>query len=192
MTSAFDPTAYGPVVADLLGEPRLMPLGPGQPHEPFRDKLQGLSPATVFPGQRVRDTDMAAGCCAALWLYHDFLDESHTISQSIETATGGYWHGILHRREPDYGNAKYWFRRVGRHPVFDTLHGEVAAIAAAGELPPSAAFLATNRMWDPFAFIDLCEESAAGRAPAEMLCRRIQQREWEVLFDYCYRQALAG
>jgi len=29
-----------------------------------------------------------------------------------------------------------------------------------------------------------------GRSGAEMLCRHIQAREWELLFDFCYRHAL--
>jgi hypothetical protein len=33
---------------------------------------------------------------AALWLYVDELDRSHTISQGIEDQTGSYWHAILH------------------------------------------------------------------------------------------------
>ena len=91
---------------------------------------------------------MAACCLAALWLYHDFLDESHTLSQDIDTTTGSYWHGIMHRREPDAGNAKYWFRRVGTHPVFALLAAE------AKEHSPE---LLTSSDWDPFAFIDFCE-----------------------------------
>ena len=42
--------------------------------------------------------------------------------------------------------------------------------------------------WDAFAFVDLCERAAG--SPSEMLCRRVQQREWELLFDYCYRRAI--
>ena len=53
---------------------------------------------------------MAACCLAGVWLLHDYLDESHTISQRIDTPSGSFWHGIMHRREGDFSNAKYWFR----------------------------------------------------------------------------------
>lgn len=62
--------------------------------------------------------------CGLLLLW-DFLDESHAISQTMEgkgtPRTADYWHGIMHRREPDAGNAAYWFRRVGSHPAFEQL-----------------------------------------------------------------------
>ena len=77
------------------------------------------------------NADMGACCIAAVWLVHDFLDESHEISQGIDTPSGSFWHGILHRREGDYSNAKYWFRHVGQHEVFELLGqraGELAAI----------------------------------------------------------------
>src|SRR4051794_32254466 len=44
---------------------------------------------------------------AGLWLWHDWLDESHRISQRVETADGSYWHAIMHRREGDFSNSKY-------------------------------------------------------------------------------------
>jgi hypothetical protein len=36
----------------------------------------------------------------------------------------------------------------------------------------------------------LCEASRTGKFPAEMLCRKIQLREWQLLFDYCFRRAV--
>jgi hypothetical protein len=169
-----------------------MLLGPGSPEPALRGRLQALAAENLFAPQPVRDRDMAAACLAGLWLYHDFLDESHTISQGIETPAGSYWHGIMHRREPDAANAKYWFRQVGGHPVFAPLAIAAAEIARRCDGPPAARFLATQTAWDPFAFIDLCEEARTGRSAAEALCRAVQQREWELLFEHCYRPAVGG
>lgn len=180
---------YGSEIAELLREPRLAPLGPGSPNLSVRSRLATLKPESLFAPEPVRDRDMAAACLAGLWLQHDFLDESHQISQCLDNTTGSYWHGLMHRREPDYENSKYWFRRVGRHPVFALL-GAAASELAAGETHASAAFLSQTASWDPFAFIDLCEATASRRSPCEPLCLRVQQREWELLFDWCYRQAV--
>ena len=188
--TAFDPNAYSPAIADLLREERLAPLGPGSPNRPVRPRLEALTVERAFAPHAVRDRDMAAACLAGLWLYHDFLDESHTISQDIHTPTGSYWHGVMHRREPDFGNAKYWFHRVGSHPVYAEVRTAAAHIAADSEPHPATAFLKTQRLWDADAFVDLCEASVEGKVPAEMLCRKIQQQEWEFLFDYCYRRAV--
>ena len=57
-------------------------------------------------------SSMSSRCVeAGLLLLNDYLDESHEISQTMEgkgnPKTGDYWHGIMHRREPDAGNASY-------------------------------------------------------------------------------------
>jgi hypothetical protein len=60
----------------------------------------------------------------------------------------------------------------------------------AAEAPPEAAFLRTQTAWEPFAFVDLCAAALVGRAPCDELCRQIQRREWQLLFDWCYHQAV--
>ncbi len=96
---------------------------------------------------------------SALWLYIDELDRSHTISQDIDDATGSYWHGIMHRREGDFPNAHYWFRKVGIHPAMADLAGydAHAFIDEAGESYPT----------DPISLIEL------------------QRAEWANLFAWC-------
>jgi len=183
----FDANKYGPVFGSLLKEPRLMPLGPGSPNPDVHSELKGLTIEEAFGSGTIHDEVMARCCLAAMWLYHDYLDESHGLSQEMHTPAGSYWHGLMHRREPDYSNAKYWFKRVGAHPIFDTL-ATAAKEKVPNDLPPSARFLASQKTWDPFAFIDLCEE--AGGSALEMLCRQIQQKEWELLFDFCFRKAV--
>jgi hypothetical protein len=188
MTEPFEPSKYAPAVAELLREPRVAPLGPGRPNEGARPRLAALDDYAFAP-HRVRDRDMAAACRAGLWLYHDFLDESHRISQELGIAEGSYWHALMHRREPDYDNSKYWFRRVGNHPIFASLR-PLAAELAAGCADPAARFLTTQAAWAPFAFVDLCERAAGERHPCHELCRQVQMGEWALLFDYCYEHAV--
>ena len=98
------PSSYPPRLAELLAAERLNPLDAGTPNEAARPALAALTARAAFAPLALRDEDMARACLAGLWLYHDFLDESHRISQEIETPTGSYWHGLMHRREGDFGN----------------------------------------------------------------------------------------
>lgn len=186
----FNRQQFAHLVAELLPEGHLNDLGPGRANEAARATLERLSVEGLFAPRRVVDPAMARCCLAGLWLYHDFLDRSHELSQEIETTSGSYWHGIMHRREPDAGNAKYWFRRVGKHPVFAPLAEEARRLAADQiELHPEARFLLSGADWDPFAFVDLCERARTGRLPVASLCQAIQEREWQLLFAWCYGEA---
>ena len=189
---AFDPLAYGPTIAPLLGAAPLCEIGPGVAHAPARNHLGALTLQALAAPRAVADRDMAQCCFAALWLRFDYLEQGHTISQSIATTEGSYWHAIVHRREPDFDNAKYWFRRVGRHEIFEPLCEAARRLAGEHKTEPAADFLLRQSEWDPYQFVDLCDVALDGCPPIHTLCKRIQQCEWELLFDHCYRRAVAA
>jgi hypothetical protein len=186
---AFRPEPHGDTIASLITD-RIAELGAGSPDKSVQPRLTALTVESAFAGQPIVDRDAARCCLSALWLWHDFLDESHAISQEIDTIDGSYWHGIMHRREPDYGNAKYWFRRVPKHAIFEPLAEAARELAEKAQLDGPAEFLASQTTWDPFRFVDLCEAIARGRSRGEQLAREIARAEWQLLFDHCYRQAV--
>jgi hypothetical protein len=187
--SSFQPAQYGPVFEPLLAIDRNRALGVGRPDAAARKPLQQATLATAFGSSRLVDLDMARCCLAGVWLLHDYLNESHVISQEIETSSGSFWHGVMHRREGDFSNAKYWFRHVGRHDVLDELSPRLRSLA---DVPHAKQIdsLAPGGAFDPYRLVDACQ--AAVRSGDDAFCRQVQQLEWELLFDYCFRRALGS
>lgn len=191
----FDPAAYGPVFSALVSGDRLRALDAGRPDVTVGEQLQIATLKSAFAQARVVDRDAAQACLAGVWLVHDFLDESHAISQRIDSADGSFWHGVMHRRDGDFSNAKYWFRRAGRHAILGPLATEATEVAANGSDPAAAEIasrVAARGEFDPDAFVDACQAAVRTHGAAEAFCRRLQRAEWELLFDSCYRRAIGG
>ena len=77
---------------------------------------------------------------------------------------------------------------MGNHAIFDDLREAAAGIA--GGVSGAPEFLMTQAHWDAGAYVDLCADALEGRSAHDALCREIQLREWELLFDYSYRKAV--
>jgi hypothetical protein len=187
-----------PFLREFLAAAPLNPLGPGRPIAALVSRLEDQPLDRIFQSQAIGDRSMAQAVLAGLYLLADDLDASHEISQSIHTATGSYWHGIMHRREPDYGNAKYWFHRVGRHAVYNSVATGATAIVsqqtAANDLVNGneLSVLISGNDWNADGFVDLCAQAVRSGDPLEQLCRLIQRRECELLLAYCCKAAVRG
>jgi hypothetical protein len=92
-----------------------------------RDPAPALLPTKIYAPALAADIDALAvgtGVKAGLHLLNYDLDRCHDLAQDREgTSTFDYWHAILHRREGDFGNAKYWLTRTGPHPVRIQVYG---------------------------------------------------------------------
>ncbi len=141
-------------------------------------------PRTLFPTFVTQETE-ATCLLAALWLWQDYLTESHELSQSVETATGSYWHAILHRREGDFSNAKYWYARAAGHPAYPSFANNAAVL-----LRDSPADKRLLRLFSPdtagAALTDLADaaHTLPPSDPRHRTAVSLQQLEFRTLFEF--------
>lgn len=137
------------------------PLFESIPYEASMGRLVGEDPKQTSLVEKILQLPVLQNrpeLAAGLWLYVDNLDRSHRISQSLDDETGAFWHGIMHRREGDFGNSHYWMRRAAGHPLAQSL--------------------------DPDSLVDAVADAKRLDEPA--LVQR-QRDEWRALFEWCAR-----
>jgi len=138
------------------------PLFDQAPMESAMTALTGSHPIhTELVEQVLNDPAMQgrAELAAGLWLYVDDLERSHATSQTLPDPTGAFWHGIMHRRDGDFSNSRYWMRRAASHPL-----------------------IAGGPRLDPGRLVDAVERSR-GDDTADLIAR--QRAEWQSLFEWC-------
>ena len=151
-----------PAVSNLVSQNAFDNYTLGGPNTELQTQLAQLSADDIFPATAA-DAEMADCCLSGLWLLHNFLDQSHNISQEVHTSEGSFWHAIMHRLEGDYWNSKYWYRKVGAHTAYQNVEPN----------------------WNPEAYVDACE--SIGKEDKQVHQTAIA--EWKALFEHCYINA---
>ncbi|WP_020617616.1 hypothetical protein [Paenibacillus daejeonensis] len=177
-----------------------------------RRPLQSLQPRRIWDEEldkqiaelRIHDTNAQTGNAdkvlaiqSGLHLWNDSLDRSHTLSQDMHHPTGSYWHGIMHRMEGDFSNAKYWMRQAAGHPAMTELHQEASRWLREqvqvedlpqGEVRSALQQLRDADAWNPYPFVDAVERLQYERQEDERAREALEQLqflEMRALLQYC-------
>lgn len=124
---------------------------------------------------------------AALWLLEGDLDQSHRFSQRWETLNGSYWHAIMHRREGDWSNSKYWYRRSSKNPVINSFKQTILAHHAyRAVLPELVRPMEVNEFLE--AWVDVNQKAVATEASDRLVThvRELAWVEWQLLLAHCF------
>jgi hypothetical protein len=193
-----------PPAVGLLGEPfaltdsTLPPLVPQSDQPVWLAKSLQAFEELQFGCPFVNGADWTA-LAAGVWQMNGFLDRSHELAQSVEgrgkNRAGDYWHAIMHRREPDYGNAKYWCRQVEQHGIHSLLAADADLILEKCGTPAADRWRTGlvgkgHTKWNAASFVDLCEHVADGHdSVLQLAVEKIQLIEMALLLTSTYYDA---
>jgi hypothetical protein len=131
------------------------PLSENHPLHAFAATLLSRADAPLCPkvawqpGLLADVTEGSYNLRAILHLLNDDLDGAHKLVQvHEEDSTANYIHQLVHRREGDWGNTRYWVGMTGPHPFYDEFDSGTARerLDACQRGEPGAAALAWDEM----------------------------------------------
>lgn len=137
--------------------------------------------------QAIREDGGAQGTLyeALMWVRIGQIDPAHEIVESATHGIEAYIHGVIHRIEGDYWNAKYWFRQVKTPQCVESLNRQILSAAPRGYLYPWG-----TAIFDPSLFVDACQStvpkmSGTGAAASADSDRRVfQSLQWLALAEW--------
>jgi hypothetical protein len=163
--------AYSTFIIEFLREAQLPRISA---QEPTLDRRLIQRVAAAEDHEIVGNGSAASCARSLLFLAAGGLDQAHRIVQEMSTSDGAYIHGMIHRIDDDFDNARYWFRRAGVQPAANEMY-QRAAVASVT--------VASRPIWDPFLVIDMVETSRTAGVTEEL--RAILTIEFEVLLESC-------
>jgi hypothetical protein len=114
------------------------------------------------------------------------IERAHEIVQSGSTSMDRYLHGVVHRIEGDYWNAKYWFQQINDRQllakVSDTISKAPDSLEIF-ELSKSLGIFDDRGQFSPQCWVDAQAALTNTSSPSDReLIQRVAQVEWETLW----------
>ena len=170
---------YSALITDFLHDAQLPRFSAKDP-VPDKRLIERVSSAEDYEIAKTRSPE--ARCIRSLLLVAaGGLDQAHRIVQEISTSDGSYIHGMIHRIEGDFDNARYWFRRAGAHPAAAEMHRRAVG---------NSLTVASRPIWDPSLVTEMVETSWAAGGTEEL--RAILTIEFEVLLQFLWTTTEQG
>ncbi len=149
--------------------------------ETIDTELHKLWHARVLPEWSERQTK----CLLLLW--HDYMELSHHIADEERTTDFIYIHAMIHRREGDIYNSRFWFRHLDMcHIVISNITKEVRTYLTEKDETQLLDRFVKNDGWLPLEFLE--EVSKASKLkpsdPFVKLLRDIQTIEFTCWFKF--------
>lgn len=101
-----------------------MPLDLVDPKNPSSVALK----ASLIDAMKLSKVASGGMVEALLYLRIGMMEPAHSNVQDAQRSIGAYIHGVLHRMEGDYWNAKYWFDRVRDSQLLERIGLEIREI----------------------------------------------------------------
>ena len=171
------------IFLDIL-EPQLASAMPTLLHPSPSPPLFGELDRLVDSFVTSKITDTYKTIRAAMLILADDLSEAHNIVQSIHSSPAAAFHAIIHRREADFWNSNYWWRRAHSLP-WPTLPAQLAPLLQAHQSTLSTLCTST---YAPSAFTDAVERHHNDPALTPTLLE-IQRLEWKSLLISTLQQS---
>jgi hypothetical protein len=163
--------SYSAFITDILRDAQMPRIST---HEPPPDKRL-IQRITVAEGHEIARANGPNTKCirSLLFLLAGGLEQAHRIVQELSTSDAAYIHGMIHRIDDDFDNARYWFHRAGMEPAAAEMYRRAAA---------NSLTFASRSIWDPILLTDMLERSRNAGVTDEL--RAILTIEYEVLLQF--------
>jgi len=165
-----------------------------RPKQFAKDRLDEIEDAKLLGRAAPGDEAMTVAVRALLYLWNGWPVEAAMVAQAAAEPECHYLTGFCERQLGRADRAKAALQQLADYPIYAPLaQYAIKTIGEATEplLKRFKGLMELGETWEPFLFVDLVEQVRAGKfdRDAEIIVRRLQCREFELLFRHCYEQA---